>query len=160
MNEDQTLTGEVLPTDTTPAPTRGPGGRFAGGAMPGSGRKPGGLSKRTRDSMRIAEDLGFHPVEFMIRCVQTGRLAEEDGSETALPLDERLKLLREVAHYICPKIHGLQITGRDGGPVQHAHAHLDVTRIMMDPALAQMAEDLALAMLDGPALLPGPDSTT
>jgi hypothetical protein len=102
--------------------------------------------------MRIAEDLGFHPVEFMIRLVQTGRLMEENGDEIKLPLDERLKILREVAHYICPKIHGLQVTGRDGGPIQHAH--IDVTHIMMDPALAEMAESLALAMLDEPALLP------
>jgi hypothetical protein len=151
MNEDQTLTGEVLP-DIAPAPTRGPGGRFAGGAVPGGGRRPGGISKRTRDSMRIAEDLGFHPVEFMIRLVQTGRLMEENGDEIKLPLDERLKILREVAHYICPKIHGLQVTGRDGGPIQHAH--IDVTHIMMDPVPAEMAESLALAMLDEPALLP------
>ena len=84
----------------------------------------------------------------MIDCVVTGVLLEQDGAKTLIPLPERLKLLRELGHYLAPKIHAVEHTGPNGGPVQHAHAHFDVARLLQVPGAAQAAETLQLALLE------------
>lgn len=108
------------------------------------GRKPGSPMKRTARAREIAEQMGFHPVEVMIYCVQKGKMLNEDGTTTELTVGERLDMLKTVAQYLEPKLAQTQHTGKDDGPIQTQA--LPTAQIMKDPKLADALGDLALMM--------------
>lgn len=105
------------------------------------GRGPG-KKKAARTAVEIATAMGYEPIVAMIHVCQSGYILEPDGRQTPVETEERLKMLRELVPFTNSKaateIHG---------SVEHRHS-VDMTRIMMDPALAQAAESLALAMAE------------
>lgn len=102
-----------------------------------------GTKNKPKLPVDVAHKLGWDPIEWMIHIARNGTVLETDGRETVVDMAERLKMGREVTVYL-----------RSKAPVEvhseheHLHAHVDVTHIMSNPALAQAAETLALAMAE------------
>lgn len=71
----------------------------------------------------------------------------------AIPLDMRLDAAKAVAPYLHPRLNAQTISGPNDAPI--AVAGLDITKILRDPALANMAQRLALAMVESNRT-PGP----
>jgi hypothetical protein len=133
----------------TPAPTQsnaiaapGPKG-FQPGHPRFGGRKKGTVSQRTRLARDIAAAMKFDPIKVAIRVIEEGVLRNKDGSTSPVP-EERLKLLRDISQYIQPKLTAVQVTGKDDGPVNVVT--VDIAAILRDPAAAQAAQSLAMAM--------------
>lgn len=106
---------------------------------------PNTKQRKAKLPSEIAAALGWEPISWMVNLVKTGAILEDDGRKTEVPLDERLKMAREVTVYIVSKAPAVV-----HGEIDHRHAHIDVTHLMMNPAAAEAAETLALAMLDSP----------
>ena len=105
--------------------------------------------KKLPSAVESALAMNFNPLEAMLHVAKHGAILEPDGTETSVPQPERLKILREVTVYT----HSKAVQKVEG---QVAHAHFDVTHIMLDPALSAAAETLALAQIeqdrDSPAI--------
>ena len=72
-----------------------------------------------------------------------GYITEADGSQTAIPAPTRIKILREIIAYVFSKSPTAVV-----GKIEHTH--VDLSRIMNNPQLADAAETLALAMSEQP----------
>jgi hypothetical protein len=133
-----------------------PGGPFQPGHPRFGGRKRGSVSKRTQLARDIAAAMKFDPVKIAIRVIEEGVLRNKDGSLVPVPVEERLKMLRDLQQYIQPKLTAVQVTGKDEGPVNVQT--VDIAAILRDPAAAQAAQSLAMAMAladaDRPAIEP------
>ena len=125
--------------------------------IPGSGRKKGqsGPTKFIWLAREIAEREGFDPFTMLITAFRTGTLPPIGGpgaldkDKKPLPpvtinAEERMKCGRDLMRYLMPTLSAMQVTGADGGPLQLEQ--VDVTHLMMDPALAQAAQTLALGL--------------
>jgi hypothetical protein len=92
--------------------------------------------------------------------IEEGVLRNKDGSTVPVPVEERLKLLRDISQYIQPKLTAVQVTGKDEGPVNVQT--VDIAAILRDPAAAQAAQSLAMAMAlaeaDQPQIEPAADT--
>jgi hypothetical protein len=115
-----------------------------GGARPGSGRKEGSLTKRTREIAEVAAAQGITPLEVMMSTMMElykeagncsceinkhhdhGDTAGEhnDGHDTMIN-ENRIKLLnmaatiaRHAAPYVHPRLSAIEHTGKDGAPLQ------------------------------------------
>jgi hypothetical protein len=102
------------------------------------------VSQRTRLARDIAAAMKFDPIKVAIRVIEEGVLRNKDGSTVPVPVEERLKLLRDISQYIQPKLTAVQVTGKDDGPVNVQT--VDIAAILRDPAAAQAAQSLAMAM--------------
>lgn len=85
----------------------------AGGSRPGAGRKPGAKNKRTREIAEKAAAQGITPLEVMLQAMREAY--EKDGAPAAVPF------AKECAPYIHPKISNIELTGKDGGPVEYSN---------------------------------------
>lgn len=142
---DSNLDGGAVPAETVKALEPRQIGFRKGVAQPGSGRKPGVPLKSQMSGAATAARMGFDVVEVMIKWVRDGVLMNGDGTETPVSLESRERILREVAPYIVSKAPTAVVAKHD-----HTHTHVDMTRIMLDPILAEAAERLALAMAAEP----------
>lgn len=79
-----------------------------GGAREGAGRKKGSPNKAS--ALRAAEiaSTGETPLEYMVRVMR----------DTSIEGDRRDKMANAAAPYIHPKLANVEVTGKDGGPVQ------------------------------------------
>lgn len=111
-----------------------------------------GRPKRTAQMARdLADSLGCDPLEFMMRIINSDTIEQTvivDGKkqreEVTIPLDTRLHAAKTVVNYLYPRLTAQQITDEDDGPVEIAG--LDLTKLLQDPALVEMAQTLAIAM--------------
>jgi hypothetical protein len=75
---------------------------------------------------------------------------QPDGSEKqvkiAVDLATRLDAAKAVTPYLHPRLNAQTISGPGDGPLEVAG--LDMTKIMENPALVEMAQALALAMIE------------
>lgn len=78
-----------------------------GGARPGAGRKPGSVTKRTREIAERAIQEGLTPLEYLLRVLR------DEGMDT----ETRMDAAKSAAPYIHPKLSAIEVTGQDGGPV-------------------------------------------
>ena len=131
---------QVLP----PEPKRKPGNPFKLGHPKWGGRQKGSPIKRSQEAQAVAEKLGFHVVEFLVRAANEGIMLNPDGTQTKLDTSQRLDAGKAVAPYLTPKLIAQQITGPDGGPV--AVVGFDMSKLMSDPAMVEAAQLLALRM--------------
>jgi hypothetical protein len=129
-----------------------PGHRFSKG-HPHYPRKP--KERTVRSAIETARDMGFDAVKLMLDIIATGSIPEPDGTRTAVTLQDRIRLLREVSQYLIPRPTTMVSTA-----INHHHAHIDMTAIMMDPQLAEAAQTLALAMAQQDVPDFGTDSRT
>ena len=126
-------------------------------------RKP---AAALEDARAVAARHGWHPVDFLIfvasrgempnPCVSCGETHMQPISggcqahSTAHPVDAKMRMeaAKEVLPYVASKLQAIEITGKDGGPVATAHATLDLTAILKDPAMLAAAQQIALALSD------------
>jgi hypothetical protein len=119
------------------------------------GRKKGSVSARTKMAREIADAMRFDGVKLSIEIINTGVLKNADGTLTPVPIEERLKLLRDLQQYLQPKLSAVEMTGQNGGPVETAS--LNITQILADPQMAEAAQTLALLMAEQDAPEPRHD---
>lgn len=93
---------------------------------------------------RLEEEYGesMDPVERLIRIAATKDVQTPDGIVTGIPLELRMEAWKAAAPYVRAKLATVQVTGRDGGPVEHAVLGM----VLQDPAMVEAAEKLSLAM--------------
>ena len=112
-----------------------------GGARPGSGRKEGSLTKRTREIAEVAAAQGITPLEVMMSTMMAlykeagncsrdhhdhgDKASEHDDGHDAMISENRIKLLnmaatiaRHAAPYVHPRLSAIEHTGKDGAPLQ------------------------------------------
>lgn len=146
MSTKKSQNDEVLKVMNGLNPPSGNAGHFKPGHPRYGGRKKGSPAKRTQEAREIAERLGFHPIELLAIIAMRGVIPNADGTETPVDTDARLDAIKAAAPYLTPRLSAQQITGKDEGPL--AVSTLDVAQILANPALARMAQDLALAMAE------------
>jgi hypothetical protein len=84
-----------------------------GGRMPGAGRKKGSVNRKTREIANKAAESGITPLEVMIQAMR--EVYEKDGAPAAVPF------AKECAPYMHPKISNIELTGKNGGPVEYSN---------------------------------------
>ena len=81
-----------------------------GGARPGAGRKPGSVTRRTREIAEQAAVQGITPLEFLLQAMR------DESREFPVRLDAA----KAAAPYVHAKLAAVEVTGKDGGPVDHS----------------------------------------
>lgn len=81
--------------------------------MPGAGRKKGSVNRKTREIADKAAESGITPLEVMIQAMR--EVYEKDGAPAAVPF------AKECAPYMHPKISNIELTGKNGGPVEYSN---------------------------------------
>jgi hypothetical protein len=126
----------------------------------------GGKRKNTAAAARaMADEMGVDPLEFMLLIINSDVIEQTviiDGKkkrvEVAIPLDMRLDAAKTVVNYMYPRLTAQQITCSET-PVEV----VDITPLMRDPAMAKMAQALAISMAKDqaptPARICGPEPT-
>ena len=101
-----------------------------GGARSGAGRKPGSLTKRTREIAQVVASQGITPLEVMMKVMhqlyeEAGKVSEDSLGDMTLANEARIKLLnmaatvgRHAAPYVHPRLSAIEHTGKDGAPLQ------------------------------------------
>jgi hypothetical protein len=139
------MSDELVPTNR---------GRFVAGHGRVGGKKRGNAS-RVRD---LVDQLGPNsdPIRFMLLLIRDRTYQQvtidADGKKkkttVAAPLDLIVDCCKVTAMYLAPRLSAVAHTGSDGeGPVETVS--LNITQIMADPALCEMAQKLAIALADG-----------
>lgn len=82
-----------------------------GGKRKGAGRKPGSVTKKTRETAEKALQDGITPLEVMLEAMNSARNAGD--------LQKAASFARDAAPYMHAKLSNVQaaITGADGGPL-------------------------------------------
>jgi len=116
---------------------------------------------RQRKSTQVVRDLcaemDCDPMAFMIGLIRDGTAIQvviENGKkkrvEVSAPLDMRADLAKYVSKFLYPTLTATALTGDGGGPVEVAT--LSITKVMADPHLVSIAQQLALSLIaDNPA---------
>lgn len=121
-----------------------------GGPRTGAGRKPGALTKKTREIAEKAVAQGVTPLDVMLGTMrelwnkaEAGEVGMS-GEKVVTPLDYRLQAA-EVAHKAAPFVHPklanieAQVSGPDGGPVEHEVTMVDEKQVKA--AVNKLEED-------------------
>lgn len=120
---------------------RGPH-RYQVGHKGTGGRPLGSPLAKTKTAREIAENLGFHPVHWLVR-VALGFMPNADGSED--PIEDknmRLDAGKTVSKFLVPTLSAQAITGAEGGPI--AVASIDLNKLLLDPQALEAAQNLSL----------------
>lgn len=80
-----------------------------GGKRPGAGRKKGEPNKRTAEAQAKAEETGIMPLDYMLHVMRTSE-------------DERMRMsaAQAAAPYVHAKLSSIEVSGTDGGPIDHS----------------------------------------
>jgi hypothetical protein len=79
-----------------------------GGARPGSGRKLGAATAKTREIANGAAEAGETPLEFMLRVMR----------DTAADMPQRLDMAKAAAPYIHPRFATVDLGNKDDKPFE------------------------------------------
>jgi hypothetical protein len=79
-----------------------------GGARPGAGRKPGVPNKRTAEKVAAVEASGLTPLDYMLSL-----LRDKNGTK-----EDRMWAAEKAAPYVHAKLAAVEMSGKDGGPVE------------------------------------------
>ncbi len=91
-----------------------------GGARPGSGRKKGSATVKTREIADKAAEQGITPLEFMLQVMRQEPLADLDPSDALKTTVMRFEAAKAAAPYIHPRLAAVEHTGANGGPIDHS----------------------------------------
>lgn len=100
-----------------------------GGPRTGAGRKPGAVTRKTREIAEKAIEQGITPLDVMLGTMrELWTLAEKgeagmSGDKIVTPLDYRLQaadVAQKAAPFVHPKLSNVeaQVSGPDGGPIE------------------------------------------
>lgn len=133
---------------------------------PGYGGRPQGAKNvRLKRAQEIADELGVDPIRFMLEVIDkpalqlvkvnpiTGETMLDDNGKPVLmwmacTMDMKMDAAKSVAKYIHPTLAATQIVGDKDNPITVQSANLSV--VMSDPKLLEMAQMLALSMAQQP----------
>lgn len=101
------------------------GNQGHGGKRSGAGRKPGSVTRKTRETAEKAHAEGITPLEVMLSAMR--KAYEEDR------LDAAFGYAKDAAPYMHAKLANVQaeVSGKDGGPLQ------TVTEFVLAPFVAE-----------------------
>jgi hypothetical protein len=114
-----------------------------GGKRPGSGRKAGSATKKTREIADRAAAEGITPLEVMLKTMRAlveraeklGREKPVPGEKPAVtPLElmvEAASVAKDAAPYMHPRLAAIEHSGPNGGPIE-GKTTLDVGSLSMD----------------------------
>lgn len=92
-----------------------------GGKRTGAGRKAGSITAKTRAIAEVAIEEGITPLEVMLKAM---RIFAGDGNWAAAA-----DIAKGAAPYLHPKLSSVELTGKDGGPLQVER----IERVIVDP---------------------------
>jgi len=104
-----------------------------GGARPGSGRKKNSPNKRTKAIAEKAAEQGITPLEVMVQAMR--EVYDKDGAPAAVPF------AKECAPYMHPKISNIELTGKNGGPVEYSNLSDSELDRRLNVLIGQKIED-------------------
>lgn len=81
-----------------------------GGARPGAGRKKGEPNRRTIETQAKAQESGITPLDYMLNVMRND--LEEPRA--------RLAAAQAAAPYVHAKLSSIELSGKDGGPIDHS----------------------------------------
>lgn len=93
-----------------------------GGARPGSGRKKGSATKRTREIADRAAEEGITPLEYMLQVMRQEPSEELEAREMLQAITLRFEAAKAAAPYIHPRLAAVEVTGENGGPIKSENA--------------------------------------
>jgi hypothetical protein len=76
------------------------------------GKKPFTKNKITRDVAALLDSLNCNPIEGMARI----------AADEKVDMPIRARMYSELSQYVSPKLGNIQLTGKDGGPLEIAAA--------------------------------------
>jgi hypothetical protein len=139
----------------------------------------GGKRRNSTQQVRdLCTEMDVDPMRFMLSLIKDGvttQVVIENGKrkrvEVVASLETRTDLAKYVSRFMYPTLTATQVTGRDEGPVEVVG--FDITKLLQDPAMVEMAQTLGLALAererslapacvhgaDQPKGLPAPDPT-
>lgn len=82
-----------------------------GGRRAGAGRKPGSVTKKTREIAEKAVEAGITPLEVMLEAMNAFRGMGD--------LEKAAAFAKDAAPYMHAKLAAVEHTGRDGGAIEH-----------------------------------------
>ena len=89
-----------------------------GGARKGAGRKPGSVTKKTREIAEKAVEEGITPLEYMLQVMRREPPEGLEGPQLLTAHMMRFEAAKAAAPYIHPKLSAVEHTGKDGGPME------------------------------------------
>lgn len=89
-----------------------------GGARKGAGRKPGSVTKKTREIAEKAAEEGITPLEYMLQVMRRKPPVGLEGPQLLAAHMMRFEAAKAAAPYIHPKLSAVEHTGKDGGPME------------------------------------------
>lgn len=92
------------------------GNQTRGGKRPGSGRKKGSATKKTREIADRAAEEGITPLEYMLNVMRQDS-THEDPKVQAVRETLRFEAAKAAAPYIHPRLAAVEMTGKDGAPL-------------------------------------------
>ena len=98
-----------------------------GGKRPGAGRKQGAPNKATAKRQKEVAASGLTPLDFMLTVLR----------DEAASMDNRMWAAEKAAPYVHAKLASVEVTGKDGGPLEHHHK--TSARDLTDDELATIA---------------------
>lgn len=81
-----------------------------GGKRPGAGRKKGEPNRRTAEAQDQAKATGIMPLDYLLSVMRSD--AEEPRT--------RLSAAMAAAPYVHAKLSSIEVSGADGGPIDHS----------------------------------------
>ncbi len=121
------------------AEARDGAGEDRGGRPPGypktGGRLPGTPNKRTVYARQILDEHGADPVEMLAKTMR---------DEKNVPLDIRIDCAKALLPYVYPRLAAVEVTGRDGDPVQVEHDSALLRLMREDDALVERMEAIII----------------
>lgn len=143
------------PQTPAPAPekprTHDENGKLLPGAVLNpAGRPKGSKNKRTTAAQETADRLGINPLEVLL-LLSANRYAElnpnlkqhqlynKEGLPKSVPLEIRRAAATDAAKFLYPTLKALEVTGDNGGPIEHFLS-------MGEEGLAKRRAELAMAL--------------
>lgn len=98
------------------------------------GRPKNARNKRTAETVAKAAQLGMLPHEFLCAVAQGRKIGDHVPT-----FAERMVAARDAAPYYAPKLAATEVSGPDGGPIQH---RISSAQAELEGKLARLAERL------------------
>lgn len=92
-----------------------------GGKTPGAGRKKGSLNKRTVAIAEEAAQKGITPLEVMLEAMWFLYKKENAKEANGVGAVRAAAMAEKCAPYMHPKISNIELTGKNGGPVEFSN---------------------------------------
>ena len=142
-----------LITDTPATPRPG----FQVGHKRFGGRPRGAKNVRTATAREIAARLKCDPAQWLLNAGRLGYIKNPDGTTTKITAADRIQAMKNVLPFVHVKRTALSVNGRIESETRSQH--VDLTKIMENPMLAEYAERIVLALaqpesVDLPAAVP------